>query len=58
MDKILKFLDGRKTYTVAACLAVLVFLKSINKIDQATYDQLQVLLLGGGLAALRSAVTK
>lgn len=56
MGSLIAFLNGKKTYIVAACMAVLVFLKNINKIDEATYNMAQAVLLGGGLAALRSAI--
>lgn len=56
MGNLIKFLEGKKTYFIAACMAVLVFLKQIGKIDDVTYNSLQALLFGGGLAALRSAI--
>lgn len=56
MGNLVSFLSGKKTFLIAACMAVLVFLKGINKIDEATYNSLNTLLIGGGLAALRSAI--
>ena len=56
MGSLIKFLEGKKSYAIAALMAVLVFLKGINKIDEATYNSLVVLLAGGGLATLRSAI--
>ena len=56
MGNLIKWLEGKKTYLVGACMAVLVFLKQIGKIDDATYNSLLALLMGGGLAALRSAI--
>lgn len=56
MGSLISFLNGKKTYIVAAGLAVLVFLKNIGKIDEATYNMANTVLLGGGLAALRSAI--
>ena len=56
MGNLIKWLEGKKTYFIGACIAVLVFLKQIGKIDEATYQSLNALLSGGGLAALRSAI--
>jgi len=56
MGSLIKFLEGRKSYIVAALMAVLVFLKQIGKLDEATYQMLQGLLIGGGIASLRSAI--
>jgi len=56
MDKILSFLAGKKTYIIAAIMAVLVFAKYAGFIDQSTYDQLVALLTGAGLATLRAAI--
>jgi len=47
MGSLIAFLNGKKSYFVAACMAALVFLKQINKIDEATYTMLQSLLIGG-----------
>jgi len=56
MGNLIKLLEGKKTYLIAACLAGLVFLKNIGKIDEATFQVAQTVLLGGGLATLRSAI--
>ena len=56
MLNLIKLLEGKKTYFIGAALAVLVFLKAVGKIDEGTYNQLQTLFIGGGLATLRSAL--
>jgi hypothetical protein len=56
MTNLIKLLEGRKSYIVAALMAVLVFLKQIGHLDEATYQMLQGLLIGGGIASLRSAI--
>lgn len=54
----MEFLNGRKTYLVALCLGVLAVLVHLGHLDAATAAQLETLLLGGGLAALRAGVSK
>lgn len=51
-------LDGYKTYIVAGALGLLAAGRYLGYIDQTMGDFLQGLLLGGGLAALKSAVKK
>ena len=51
-------LDGKKTYIFAALVALATFAKTIGWIDENTYQALLALFGAGGLAALRSGVTK
>lgn len=54
----LTWLVGRKTYLIALAMALLAFAKSVEWIDEATYQTLLGLLGGAGLATLRAGVTK
>lgn len=49
---------GKKTYLIAALIAVATFAKAMGWIDQTTYELILGLLGAGGLAALRAGVTK
>ena len=51
-------LDGKKTYIFAALLALATFAKTVGWIDESTYQALLALFGAGGLAALRSGVSK
>ena len=51
-------LEGKKTYIFAALVALATFAKTIGWIDDTTYQALLALFGAGGLAALRSGVTK
>ncbi len=50
--------DGKKTYIVAAAVALAVFAHSLGWIDDNTFQVILGLLGAGGLAALRAGVTK
>lgn len=54
----LAWLMGKKTYLVALGMAFLSFAKSLEWIDDTTYQTLLGLLGGTGLATLRAGVTK
>lgn len=49
-------LSGWKTYLVSALLVVLAGLHAQGYISDSLYQTVQTLLLGGGLAALRTGV--
>lgn len=54
--KLLKLLEGKKTYIVAAVMAVLNLLVAFNAISPEHLTQINTLLGALGLAALRAAV--
>lgn len=57
MNKVLSFLDGKKSYLVA--IALVVYALTGIYTGQMTSDQaIQVILNGLGLGALRSAISK
>ncbi len=51
-------LSGKKTYIVAAILALATFARAAGIIDDQFFTALQGLLAASGLAALRAGVTK
>ena len=51
-------LSGQKTYLCALGLAVVAVLKYFQVVDAQLANGLTTLLLGGGLAALRTAMKK
>ena len=51
-------LSGSKTYITAAAIAALQFAKMMGWVDSDTTETLTNLLLGGGLAFLRSSIAK
>ena len=51
-------LDGKKTYIMAALVALATFAKAMSWIDENTYQALLALFGAGGLAALRAGVKK
>jgi hypothetical protein len=54
----MEWLAGKKTYLVAASIALVTFAHSMVWVDDATYAALLGLLGAGGLATLRAGVTK
>lgn len=56
MNDLLKALDGKKTYLIAALLAIAVFAKQIGWIDENTFQALYGALTAGGLATLRAGL--
>ncbi len=52
------WLQGKKTYIVAALVAAATFAHSVGWIDDTLFQALLGLLGAGGLAALRAGVTK
>ena len=58
LSDISKVFSGRKTYLVAALLAIGVFAVNVGWIDQKTYDSLFGILVAAGLATLRAGVGK
>lgn len=55
---IYKLLDGKKTYILAAIIAVLNLLVAFGWLDHEVAETISLLLGGGALATLRSGVTK
>jgi hypothetical protein len=51
------FLQGKKTYIIAALIGLLAAANSLGYVDQQTFETLTVLLTGGGLATLRAGVS-
>ena len=51
-------MPGKKTYIIAALVALATFAKTMSWIDDQTYQLILGLLGAGGLAALRAGVTK
>ena len=58
MNDLLKAFEGKKTYIIAALIALAVFAKQLGWIDQQTLDALYGILGAGGLAALRAGIDK
>ena len=58
MGSMEKFLSGKKTYLVAAGMVLLAGLKHHGYISDEVFQILEVVLMGGGLAALRAGVGK
>jgi hypothetical protein len=56
MSTFFSSLKGKKTYIIAVLLGVVSALQYLGYVDQETAGMVQTLLLGGGLAALRSGV--
>lgn len=50
------FLNGKKTYLVAAGLALAVFAFNVGWIDKATHDTIVGILTAAGLASLRAGI--
>lgn len=57
-SKLVKVLQGRKTYLVALAVAVVVFLQAIGAVSSELAQTLYGLLGAGGLATLRAGITK
>lgn len=51
-------LKGRKTYLIAAAVAVVVFARMAGLIDEGVYQVVLGLLGAGGLATLRAGMSK
>lgn len=51
-----QFLEGKKTYIVAACIGLVSIAWSLGFIDEVTRDTLFGLLSAGGFASLRLAI--
>ena len=58
MSDFLDWLRGKKTYLCAAAMVILSGLHAQGYMNDSWFNNLQVLVLGGGLAALRAGVTK
>lgn len=54
----MSWLNGKKTYIVAAAMGIVTALHYAAIIDDNTFQTLVVILTGGGLAALRDGVAK
>lgn len=53
-----QMLQGYKTYIIAALTAVLTLLKSLGKIDEATYQTLIALLGSGAVATVAAKINR
>lgn len=51
----MNFLEGKRTYIIAALLGLLSAAKFLGWVDEVTFQTFSVLLTGGGLAAIRAA---
>ena len=58
MQKLLNFLDGKKTYIVAFLAAVLNFAVAVGWLSVDDLQQINVVLGALGLASLRAGVNK
>lgn len=58
MAYIMAWLQGKKTYIIAALLCLVVGAQSLGYISAELASALKTLLAAGGLAALREAVAK
>ncbi len=58
MQKILVFLEGRKTYILSAVTAVYQLLVATNAISQKHQAQITLILGSGIVAAFRAALAK
>ena len=58
MQKLLNFLDGKKTYIVAFLAAVLNFAVAVGWLSVEDLQQINVVLGALGLASLRAGVNK
>lgn len=54
----MSWLNGKKTYIVAAAMGIVTALHYAAIIDDNTFQTLVVILTGGGLAALRDGVAR
>ena len=57
MDKLLSLLTGKKTYVIAALMALTVFALNVGWIDKGTHDNIVGILTAAGLATLRAGVS-
>ena len=57
-SKVESFLEGKKTYFVALCVAAVAGSLYLGYIDQDVANQLYILLGATGLATLRAGVSK
>lgn len=58
VNKILKFLSGKKSYIIGAAVFVLAGLQAIGKIDEATAQKVMRVLEGAFAFSLRAAIAK
>lgn len=58
MDRVLAFLEGKKTYIVAVTMVLVTYLVSKGWMGQAEYELVYGVLVALGLASLRMAVNK
>lgn len=56
VQRVLSFLEGKKTYIAAIAIGAVVALQHLGMLDAGTAQTLLGLLGAGGLAALRSGV--
>lgn len=56
LHKIWGLFSGRKTYIIAAGLALAIFALNVGWIDKETHDTIVGLLTAGGLATLRAGI--
>ena len=56
MEKLARFLRGKKTYVIAAAVALLTFAHHVGWLDTQTYQFLVGLLGAGAVATLRAGI--
>jgi len=55
MNKVIKFMEGKKTYACAALAGLLTVVYALGAIEQGAYITLMGLVFPAGLASLRNA---
>lgn len=55
LSKVWVFLQGKRTYIIAACIFLLGGAKAIGWVDSNTYEVLFTFLGGGAIASLRAS---
>lgn len=58
IQKLIELLKGKKTYIVAAVMAIATFVHLMGWIDAPTLAKVEVFLASIGLATLRAGITK
>lgn len=56
--KLLKFLEGKKTYIVAVVIAVLNLAVALGWISPENLEQINVILVALGLGAIRAGISR
>lgn len=58
MSKIINFLDGKKSYIIAIAMGVTTTLHVLGILNDTAYQTAMGILTGGGIASLKSAISK